>query len=33
MKDAITKLANEYKEKYSKNDFYKASLNIKKLLK
>ena len=33
MKDAITKLANEYKDKYSKNDFYKASLNIKKLLK
>ena len=33
MKDAIIKLANEYKDKYSKNDFYKASLNIKKLLK
>ena len=32
MKDAIKILALEYKNKYSKNEIYNASLNIKKLL-
>ena len=32
IKDAIKVLANEYKNKYSKNEIYNASLNIKKLL-
>ena len=32
MKDAIKLLALEYKDKYSKNEIYNASLNIKKLL-
>lgn len=32
MKDAIKLLAIEYKNKYSKNEIYNASLNIKKLL-
>ena len=33
MKEAISKVANIYKNKYSKNQIYNASLNIKKLLK
>ena len=33
MKDAIKLLSIEYKDKYSKNEIYNASLNIKKLLK
>ncbi len=33
MKDAIKLLSLEYKDKYSKNEIYNASLNIKKLLK
>lgn len=32
MKDAINDLANDYKGKYSKNEFYNASLNIKNVL-
>ena len=32
MKEAIQLLALEYKDKYSKNEIYNASLNIKKLL-
>lgn len=32
MKEAINSLSNEYKSKYGKNEIYKASLNIKKLL-
>ena len=32
MKDAIKLLSLEYKNKYSKNEIYNASLNIKKLL-
>ena len=32
MKDAVKLLALEYKNKYSKNEIYNASLNIKKLL-
>ena len=32
MKDAVKLLSNEYKNKYSKNEIYDASLNIKKLL-
>ncbi len=32
MKDAIKLLSLEYKDKYSKNEIYNASLNIKKLL-
>ena len=32
MKDAINDLANVYKGKYSKNEFYNASINIKNIL-
>lgn len=32
MKDAINDLANDYKGKYSKNEFYNASINIKNVL-
>ena len=32
MKEAIKLLSVEYKNKYSKNEIYNASLNIKKLL-
>lgn len=32
MKDAINDLANAYKGKYSKNEFYNASINIKNIL-
>lgn len=32
MKDAINDLANIYKGKYSKNEFYNASINIKNIL-
>ncbi len=32
MKEAIKLLASEYKDKYSKNEIYNASLNLKKLL-
>ena len=33
MKEAISKVSVDYKNKYSKNQIYNASLNIKKLLK
>lgn len=32
MKDAINDLANDYKGKYSKNEFYNASINTKNVL-
>ena len=32
MKDAINDLASSYKGKYSKNEFYNASINIKNIL-
>ncbi len=32
MKDAINDLASDYKGKYSKNEFYNASINIKNVL-
>ena len=32
MKDSINSMSNVYKGKYSKNEFYNASVNIKNIL-